>query len=387
MRWLTKNLLLLMVCGSLFVAFSILHLGVSLPHGGYGWAAFGFGAACLILALIGLIAAIVGPPGQEETVAEEPSNYPDRAIPNSAIKRLRLSWNSEGSADWPVAETLAILSEMAYLPPVDAERAYRELGFPKFMPIVAGSMIGYVISGEDVTVIVFRGTDSADISDWIANLGRSATKTPNGSIHSGFYNAYYSMEPQIVRIIAERQINHLWITGHSLGGALALVCMYDLVESKSLKVDGIITFGQPLVAREGLAEHLDKLLLGKYVRFVNGRDVVARIPPSHAPCGSLVWFNEDGIRRSMPKQVAYNTSSAQELSGSQAIVWAEGTEVDPLSDDEFTELQIKLRATDVPVRHPDGTVAYGLSMPLIEDHAMTLYLEKIRGLLGLDSTE
>lgn len=378
MKWLTSNLYLLAIIGGLLVAGSVVRVRFVKPH----WIAFGIGAVLLIAVAIGVVTVVRGTPGQEETVDEEQPDGPNPVLPDSAIERLRLAWDSEGPATWPAAETLAVLSDVAYLPPVEAQKQFRELGFPEFMPIVAGSMIGYVISGEDVTVIVFRGTDFAEVSDWIANLGRSATETPHGAIHSGFYDAYHSMKPQIDQILAERESGHLWVTGHSLGGALALVCTYDLVENEQRDVNGIITFGQPMVARRQLASYLDTMLIGRYARFVNGEDVVARIPPSHAPCGSLVWFTEDGVQRSKRRQAVYGAPGPEDVPPP-----ADESEIEPLTDEEFERLQAEMRAAREPTRLLDGTPVYQMSSPLIDDHAMSLYLENIRNLLGVSETE
>lgn len=381
MNWLTSNLLLLAILagisGVLFLAsFVRLRVWVVSPN----WIIFGVGAFLMVAFVIGVIAVVRGTPGQEETVEEKEPDGPKPALPDSAIERLRLTWDSEAPANWPVAETLAVLSETAYLPPVEAEKEFRQLGFSQIMPIVAGSMIGYIVSGEDVTVIVFRGTDFTEISDWFANAGITPTDTPHGQIHRGFYNAYLSMESQIDQILAERNTKHLWVTGHSLGGALALVCAYDLVGNDQREVDGVITFGQPLVARQQLAGYFDKLLLGKYARFVNGDDVVARIPSSHAPCGSLVWFTADGVRRSKPKQAVYGAPGPPEVPADEDV------EIKPLSDEEFEELQARWEKANKPVRLPDGTEVYQATSPLIDDHSMSLYLEKIRKLLGVAET-
>ncbi len=200
------------------------------------------------------------PPTTDETIEEQPIDVVP--IPESTLERLRLAWDADGVADWPAAGALAEISEIAYLPPNEADTNYRELGFTEIMPIVQGSMIGYVISGEDVTVIAFRGTDFGEISDWLANLGTTAMQTSHGSIHRGFYAAYDSMKVQVDSILQARDAKHLWVTGHSLGGALALVCAYDLVETEQRALDGVITFGQPMVASQPFAKYIDTLLVG-----------------------------------------------------------------------------------------------------------------------------
>jgi hypothetical protein len=299
-----------------------------------------------------------------------------------------LNWNSNFVADWPAAETLAEISQTAYEPPCEAEKSYHALGFSKVMPVVQGSMIGYVVSGEDVTVVVFRGTDFAEVSDWLANLDRSAVETPHGQAHKGFYNAYQSMKSQVTAILKERDTTHLWVTGHSLGGAIALVCAYDLVDIEKRQLDGIITFGQPMVARQQFATYLDSLLLGRYARFVNREDIVPKVPPSHVACGSLVWFTDTGIRRSKIKRLLYGAPGAGEAEDKAVRGTGDDAEIRPLSDAEFQELQAKLKAENAAKeRLPEGTPkTYQAAPRLIDDHYMSHYLDQIHRLLGIDPT-
>lgn len=319
----------------------------------------------------------LSPPGREDTIDE--AEHPERSpvAPTSPMEKFRAAWDSEACADWPVAELLALMSEQAYLSPVEAEAGYRTLGFDRVTSVVEGAMIGYVASGKDVTVIAFRGTNVSEMSDWLVNLNCISISTPHGAIHKGFYNAYQSMKPQLVTLLGDSRPKHLWITGHSLGGALALVCAYDLIENKKVNLKGIITFGQPMVARKQLAEHLDKVLLGRYAHFVNEADIVPRVPPSHTYCGSEVWFTAHGIKRSKPKRPVFGAVGARET------ISEDTKEIVPLSKQEFEKLQAELRRQDAePDRLPDDRPILKGNSPWIRDHSMELYLQKIRSLIG-----
>ena len=341
----------------------------------------------LVVVLIGTYQVVFGTPGQEDVVDEDRTDVVAPDLDSSSLERLRQNWNSESVANWAAAETLAQLSDIAYQPPHEAAESFADLGFDKTMPVVRGSMIGYIVTGEDVTVVVFRGTDFTEVSDWLANIGRSATDTPHGSVHRGFFDAYQSMKDQVDAILAERDTAHLWVTGHSLGGALALMCAYDLEANEDRRLDGLITFGQPMATRQQFADYIDDLLIGRYARFVNRDDIVPRVPPSHVACGSLVWITDSGVKRSKRKQVVYGSPTGSDADVPTAS--PEAVEITPMSDSEFEALQQKLKAqqnADVQ-RLPDGTpvVAYQAS-PLIDDHSMSLYLEKIRSLFGLDAS-
>lgn len=405
MKWLTSNLLpvtiLAAFCILIFLA-SFVRIRFVKPN----WFLLGIGTLFLAALIFGVIEVVRKPPGQT-VVDEKNQDGPQPQTAKTALERLRLEWNAQDVANWAASETLADLSEIAYQSPFEAERSYRARGFTQVLPVVQGSMIGYVITGEDVTVVAFRGTDFAEVSDWIANLSRSATETPHGAVHRGFYLAYLSMKPQIDAILKDRETKHLWVTGHSLGGALALLCAYDLEEVEKRQLRGVMTFGQPMVARREFANYIDRLFVGRYARFVNRDDIVPKVPPSHVPCGSLVWFTDAGVKRSKIRQVLYSATeaySAPEASekampvrGPAAMMVEEEVEITPLSDAEFDALQAQLKATQTEDRVntlevesiDEGApkVAYSKQVPsLIADHSMWLYIDKIHTLLGIPPT-
>lgn len=374
LNWIDSHLPILGIVSISAIALSFVRLRFTKPQ----WIVLLVGVLLLGVVLFEFVRVILAPPGPGDLDDEKVPPKPRPTPTTSHLERLRLTWNSEANADWPVAESLATISEIAYLSPVDAKESYGKLGFTEFMPIVASSMIGYVITGEDVTVVAFRGTDFNELPDWIANLKTYSTDTPHGPIHDGFFHSYLSLKPQITKLLATRGHKHLWITGHSLGGALALVCSYDLIESEKLQVDGVITFGQPMIAREQLARHLDTNLLGRYARFVNEADMVPRIPPGHTACGSLVWFTGGGIKRSKPMRAKIAMAAPRDLSDKSE------DEIRPLSEKEFEQLQTQLKAAGAgEERLPNERMAIkAAALPFVDDHSMDLYLDKIRRHLG-----
>ena len=338
----------------------------------------------MLLSVIGgVIYTIASPPGREKTDVVEIDEDQKGDLASAHIERLAAKWDSEDRVpNWPVAETMAMLSDYAYLPPFNAEQKFRELGFSDCVTIVQGSMIGYVVSFEDSTVIVFRGTDFVELSDWLSNVDTTPHDTPHGKIHTGFYDAYhagesdryFSMKHQIDEVLAQAQPKRLWICGHSLGGALALVCAYDLEENEGRQIDGLMTFGQPLLVRQKLADYLDNKFISRYARFAVGQDLVTKIAPGHSYCGSLAHFLNGGVERSEPKRLlAYSATNSGEPSKDE-------NEIEPMTEEEFKELLRKMgrlprEQSTLPDSQPLLTGA-----AMIEDHSMERYLEKIREL-------
>ena len=83
-------------------------------------------------------------------------------------------------------------------------------------------------------------------------------------------------------ILPRRLLNRgnktIWITGHSLGGALAELCAAQALFVSKIPVQGVYTFGQPRVGSNDFAAAVNAKLGSGIFRFVNDRDIVARVP-------------------------------------------------------------------------------------------------------------
>ena len=187
-------------------------------------------------------------------MAGELSRSPIRPIPD--IKRFdirleafRQPWNvCDRFEAWPTVLPLAEMSKAAYSCESEAEPIFRRHGLTSVVAIDSPfhSQCAYVAHAEDVLVVVFRGTD--DTEDWFFNANTYPRKMAEGNLHGGFGCAYGTVRTQVLSEIEKANPKHIWITGHSLGGAMALVCAYDLAVYQDRKIDGVITFGQPRIA-------------------------------------------------------------------------------------------------------------------------------------------
>ena len=163
MNWILSNLAPIGTFGLVLIVLSFLSFSLHKPKLKMFLPGLGI---CIFVVICGICVTISSPGGQK--VVDEVIHHDIKpAPPSSHVERLRLKWNSESQADWPVAETLALFSDSAYLPPVEAEAKFRTLGFDRIKPFFIGSMAGYVVAFEDVTVIVFRGTDDKADTPWL----------------------------------------------------------------------------------------------------------------------------------------------------------------------------------------------------------------------------
>lgn len=301
-----------------------------------------------------------------------PAELPRTIATTERIAVLTESWDADGDVNWQVAALLGEMSKDVYGWPDEAEvaeAAFRALGFTEVTLILDGSTVAAVASRDRVAVVVFRGT--VDLENWLTNLTVRAAKIPGGHVHRGFLLAYRGVQDRIRAAVKEIDAEHVWITGHSLGGALAVVCAHDFRQDDAIGVTGIVTFGQPMVGKPNLSGHLDSLLAAKHQRFVNGWDIVARVPPSYRHSGSYVWFDGGEVRRPRAQFQLFATDNAE------AAPAAEQPPA-PLSDDEFRQLQVRLRQSeDEPDLETRQFRAYGNNLPWVRDHLMERYLTRI----------
>lgn len=140
-----------------------------------------------------------------------------------------------------------------------------------------GGMQYYLYRKDEILWVVFRGTDSladalTDICFFKKSIQRDGIK-----IHSGFLNSYMKERDFIFNHIDD-DVKKINITGHSYGGALALICSLDVKTSFPDKVVETIVFGCPRVGNYAFRK-----VYNKYQRNTicveNRNDVVTKLPP------------------------------------------------------------------------------------------------------------
>lgn len=203
---------------------------------------------------------------------------------------------------------LALVSKLAYESEKDIRIKLLQQGFkvefinkPDTHKADKDTQLFIAHSGSAV-VIAFRGTEK--LKDWLTNAGFDFQNTPNGKVHKGFDNALNSVWNQIVHTLKKVQQygQPLWITGHSLGGALAVLAVARLVLDIDpdiyKSVHGLYTFGQPRVGDRTFVKTLDDQIKPRYFRFVNDNDIVPRVPirlNQYQHGGSMRFFDSSGI--------------------------------------------------------------------------------------------
>lgn len=311
--------------------------------------------------------------GWKPTVVH-PLKPPDPIPGTLVVDPLSRAWDFDGEKiPWEPVLPLAQISEAAYQDGPVLDATLHKWGFKTQRDFSDGSMYACVASNEKIIVVGFRGTNANEIGDWIADAKILRDRVQHGQIHRGFYQSTKSLlDPLRAEVKAQGGDSKLvWVTGHSLGGAMALVFAYECLAAGDIKLAGLVTFGQPLVVDKELASYLNQELKGKYLRFVHGGDLVPRVFPTFSHCGNLVWFVNDTFVFRRPELLARATSEDEPETGFDYDAAPK-----PLNKSEFEALQKRLKSHKNRPRlfgkrrdiQPAGAPA------LLEDHYMTGYI-------------
>src|SRR5262249_23820325 len=142
-----------------------------------------------------------------------------------------------------------------------------------------------VMTTDAAVIVVFRGSEIGDntafIKDWLTNVKAWKVDTPSlrkgAKVHSGMWKSEDSVHKYVVKEVEEQggfSKKRVYVTGHSLGGGLALISAVRMhVEGKGKAT--VYTFGSP---RTG--NHEFRLAAGdlEVHRWVNGKDLVPMLP-------------------------------------------------------------------------------------------------------------
>lgn len=195
---------------------------------------------------------------------------------------------------------LAQAANIAYQEKSTIQPAVAKLGLKNFEFLSRRDTEGYVAANEEIIIVAFRGTEPSHLRDLLADAQFHKVQGLLGPVHRGFLHAFELVKDDVLNTIRRfRDKSHpqsLWCTGHSLGGALAVVASAQL-SVDGQKVNGLYTFGQPRVGGETFANECASRLAGQYFRFVNNNDTVTRVPPrefAYAHAGEVRYIDTDG---------------------------------------------------------------------------------------------
>jgi hypothetical protein len=184
---------------------------------------------------------------------------------------------------------------------------------------------------ENAVVLVFKGTSPFNLTEWASNFGIGLVR-PNDElcnrdasddtrIHGGFWNTifgnfegqhdhkYWNSIVEAVNVAVNKISGEtnakvpVYVTGHSLGAALASVALSVLAWSpeqlsKKAKLVGAFTYGTPNVGNDTFKDKYNQNLQArdiKHFRIGNANDIVYMVPRTLHNGGIAITLNHNTI--------------------------------------------------------------------------------------------
>jgi pimeloyl-ACP methyl ester carboxylesterase len=158
----------------------------------------------------------------------------------------------------------------------------------------------FVARNADFIIVAFRGTElrqcegCSDFRNVVADIKadvdiRLVDSGRKGKVHKGFNDGLDEVWKELYSYLKgiHREGRTVWMTGHSLGAALATLAAY-----RYGRVQGLYTFGSP---RVGDKEFKKDFKVRAY-RIENNNDIVCKVPPPGLYChvGELRYIDSNG---------------------------------------------------------------------------------------------
>jgi len=259
----------------------------------------------------------------ERLTIDSPSEpFPIYADPIGHL--LRAHVGDTADRDATVAHVLGVLSGYAYADTATVAMMAGRLGMAggacvRIAQAVDAMTIfstAYLLQSRcgRVVILCYRGTEPANLGNWLGDADVGAHTIDVGgarlAVHSGFDRNVSATRWPILELLraaarsesiglpgarVEQPLEALYVAGHSLGGAMAVLFALRLAGSEDgrdldSRVRAIYTFGQPLATGGPLPERA-RPVARRLFRHVHARDVVPSLPP--AAWGALEHFGHE----------------------------------------------------------------------------------------------
>jgi triacylglycerol lipase len=199
----------------------------------------------------------------------------------------------------PNAYWLGNAARLSYHDPATIQTAVAAWGLDEFLFFDKLETQAYIAGNDKLLILAFRGTTA--LLDWIFDARIDLIGGPAGRVHEGFNVALSFVWLDIWNYIKEqRRGRSLWVTGHSLGAALATLAVAKLRLERDEAVSGLYTFGQPRAGDLEFARVFDLDFGQQTFRYVNDQDIVSRVPlrlMQYSHIGTFKWFDEHGVQQ------------------------------------------------------------------------------------------
>jgi triacylglycerol lipase len=188
------------------------------------------------------------------------------------------------------------LAESALLSYWDRDTAVSRFAGAGFQATLVeqGDTQAYVASTDSFVIVAFRGTEPGSLGDIVDDAVVALVPWSHGKVHLGFAGALERVWKALTAVVEPLAASRtVWMTGHSLGAALA-----TLAADRFPATAGVCTLGSPRVGDRIFAAGFNARFADRAARYVNDADIVTHVPtPFPLPydhAGRLRQITPDG---------------------------------------------------------------------------------------------
>ena len=183
-----------------------------------------------------------------------------------------MMWMSQLAYETHVPATIDAVSRLLQLSAVSV------LNKPAVAALPMTDTRGIIARKDDATIVAFAGTDPLHLLNWVSDftLGR-----PHAAVHQGFQDAAAAVWNDVKDALAAavKAGSPIFITGHSLGAAIAVVTADLARRELQLANAQVYLFGCPRVGRADFVAPYNITFGATTYRLVHGMDIVPTVPP------------------------------------------------------------------------------------------------------------
>jgi triacylglycerol lipase len=188
------------------------------------------------------------------------------------------------------ASLFAQLSEDCYLDPAGFKHIWGHAYTVQFIEGIEDGAEAYALADRENLIFVFRGTEPTEWKDIKADCKFFKTDSEvasAGKVHRGFKDYLDRIWDQVHSIARDYPNHKIWVTGHSLGAAMATLAGIRLNDCV------VYNYGSPRVGNNTFAKAYNVPLY----RHRNNNDVVTRNPLEiigYSHVGEMKYFDSKG---------------------------------------------------------------------------------------------
>ena len=214
-------------------------------------------------------------------------------------KNQEATFENTSSYSW---QNAYLMTQLTWLPQLETKIIHQAVKAWQFDHVTiidkqGGRPRAMLVEQPDYAILAFRGTD--DVKEAFTDAKFITKQVHNGvfqgRFHDGFWTIYRQIRAKLIRTLEDRKLQQkpLFVTGHSLGAALAALTVHELY-ALGYNIRAYYGIAAPRYGNIQAMNMLRRLKFPKYL-VSNPKDITPQIPPTLASVKNIqamamYWF-------------------------------------------------------------------------------------------------